>query len=131
MIKYVSGLSAARPPIKTDVFDTVTGIADDAAAAAVAVGALIALLFVIITGWKGRGAITAIVSGLVVGLLFYWGLNNVTNPELQTQVTETVIRGHGPLPAQQVGQSAGPQGHLVGSRVGVELGTTVGGQSGV
>ena len=90
--------------MRADVFDTATSFLDSTYGILILLGGVVGVLFIIIVAWKARGALTAILSGAIAGMLFVWVVNNVANDEVQSQITDTIITdGHGPdLPGQDV-----------------------------
>lgn len=101
--------------IRTDLFETATSILGNTRLVLLILGGVIGLLIVIIIAWKAKGALSAIVSAAVVGILFVWVLNNIDNDDIQSQLTDTVIPdGHGPIDRSDGDPVAAPVGSLQG-----------------
>lgn len=80
--------------IKTNnVFDTVTNIGSSATTAALVIGGLIAIVFIIIVAWKSGGALGAVITGMISAALFIWALNNIGDSAVQDQIGNTIING--------------------------------------
>lgn len=87
---YVHALGAATGPGGSNWFDKFNTLATDATGSAKVAGSLIAVLLVVIVGWKTRGAIAGVVVGFISAALFAWMVNNVTSPALQKPISDTI-----------------------------------------
>ena len=68
-----------------NVFDTVSNIGSSATTAALVVGGLLAIVFIILIAWKSGGAIGAVITGMISAALFVWALNNITDSGCRTR----------------------------------------------
>lgn len=76
-----------------DVFDTITAVASSATGAALVVGGLVGIIFIIVIAWKSGGAIGAVVTAAVSAGFFIWILNNVADAGVQDQIGNTIVNG--------------------------------------
>lgn len=76
--------------IRTDVFDTIENLAGGATTAVLIVVSLLALIVFAITAWKGK-TLAAVVSGGLMALFLIWVANNITNDDLQRQISDTIV----------------------------------------
>ena len=76
-----------------DVFDTVSNIGSSATTAALVIGGLLAIVFIIIIAWKSGGAIGAVITGMISAALFVWALNNIGDSGVQDQIGNTITNG--------------------------------------
>lgn len=76
-----------------NVFDTVSNIGSSATTAALVVGGLLAIVFIILIAWKSGGAIGAVITGMISAALFVWALNNITDSGVQDQIGNTLTNG--------------------------------------
>lgn len=73
-----------------NVWDKITNGANSAETAVLAVGGLAAIVFVLIAGWRAKGAVGGIVSAGLTAMLFGWFLVNVNSSSNQQTITDTI-----------------------------------------
>lgn len=100
LAELVQQVPAAPAPVPTNIFDTGKDLAEDARGLFLAGAGLIAILLVIITTWKTK-TLAGFLGSLAVGALFFWGVNNVSSPEVQTEIEDTVNQNGAPAPGER------------------------------
>ena len=91
-------LVALAPAGSGDIFSKMNTMASSATGSAKLGGGLLAVLFVVITGWKVRGAIAGVIAGFIAAALFGWAVNNVSSTDVTQPITDT-IKGAPAVPA--------------------------------
>jgi hypothetical protein len=81
-------LAAAVPSADWWAWLSNAGTSGDAAAKKV--GGAMATLFILITGWRAKGAIAGIIAGAVAAIVFLFILNNANSADIQDKMTGTV-----------------------------------------
>lgn len=76
-----------------NVFDTISNIGTAATTAALVVGGLVAVIFIILIAWKSGGAIGAVITGMISAAIFVWALNNIGDSGVQDQIGKTITNG--------------------------------------
>lgn len=76
-----------------NVFDTVSNIGSSATTAALVIGGLLAIVFIIIIAWKSGGALGAVITGMISAAIFVWALNNIGDSGVQDQIGNTITNG--------------------------------------
>lgn len=101
--------------VPADVFDNVNTMASKAGGTAKIVGIALAVILVLIGGWKAKGALAGLLLAGVAGMFFVFILNNIGNADLQKTVKDTIIvpaNGFVPYrdlpPTNAMGPGAGP-----------------------
>lgn len=91
----LSSTLAAGPQVLAGggIFGTIETLASDAKATVLVIGILLAVVFIIITAWRTKGAIGGIISSALAAMLFIWFLNNVDSSDLQDRVDDTIPNG--------------------------------------
>lgn len=89
LIETVTTLTTAGVP-SADVWDWFSNAGTSSDAAAKKVGGALATLFILITGWRTKGAIAGIIAGAVAAIIFLYALNNANSADIQDKMKSTV-----------------------------------------
>lgn len=77
--------------VPADIFDNINTLSSKATGSVKVVGGAVALILVVLAGWKAKGAIAGLLVAGVAGLVFVFILNNISNADLQQSVKDTVV----------------------------------------
>lgn len=100
--------------VPADVFDNINALGSKATGTAKIIGIALAVILVLIGGWKAKGALAGLLLAGVAGMFFVFIMNNIGNADLQKTVKDTIIPANGFVPYRDIpptnamGPGAGP-----------------------
>lgn len=92
---------------QADVFDTFNQKAAKATSSVKVAGGLLGTIIVLVIGFKSRGALGALVSGIVFAALYVWAVSSIGGGKFNSDVNETFDSGMGTAHHQTTPHAAG------------------------
>lgn len=90
LIETATTLTTAAGVPSADWWDWMGNAGTSGDAAFKKVGGALATLFILITGWRAKGAIAGIIAGAVAAIVFLFILNNANSVDIQDKMKGTV-----------------------------------------
>ncbi|MDN5766103.1 MAG: hypothetical protein L0H96_09600 [Humibacillus sp.] len=100
MSQTVMQIAAAVPA--GDIFQTINSLGSKATGSVKIIGGAVALILVVVAGWRAKGAIAGLLVAGVAGLVFVFIMNNIGNADLQQSVKDTVVPANGFVPSRDL-----------------------------
>lgn len=107
-------IAAMVPAAGGDLFSKINTMISSATGSAKFGGGLLAVLFVLVTAWKVKGAIAGVIAGFIGAALFGWAINNVNSTDVSAPISET-IKGAPAIPSGPISSSGKTGGAGVAS----------------
>lgn len=95
-IAIAADVPAAVTAVQSGIIDRTNETAAEATTALRNIGGVAATAIALIIGWRAKGALAGMATGLVVAFIYFWGINNITNPSVSDQI-DNELTGMAPL----------------------------------